>query len=590
MFRPSIFDIPTKPTHLKSGNEGTANAHYRQVSATKDVTGKAFYQGVQQFRLETSGNTWFVPSKSYFRLRCQLLQARGAGEELRPVLSNSEMAPAMGLAANLFKSAEVQLNGQTLERITERLPQIDALKTRMQNTGSWCDQVGSTTNFWSPDFAARREQVSVDGYLPKSPGNEPAYGPWLTQPQAHFDVQHRLQYAAATKLVTFDANGQGAIDVQHGVMSLRPGDRLRHGDTVLQVLQIIDATHALVECEGSGVNGNQDVNQPGAGDDAPPVGVNGWLIQKLSSATNNVARGQDSFELIWRPPLGFFDIEHAIPPGGSWVIEFNPANVTEAQKNVVESLGNDLPCVLDPDGAAPNPNRSFHFAVQEFFFFTYTLESNRFDQGKWLLDLRHTRCQHQTMPAHANNLIQKSFDVPGKTTALTLAFQDQGPSSDTRYSQSKFKIRPAPPDDQGNQSTEEGQDLLLERFFLQYGEEQKPVPDFDGAYTQVQANSHEHSKDHLKQRYVDSLMQADLYHTDGGAESYDDWLRRGPYYHFRWPKDAMNQGTRVVVNFKFSQPFAEDLEHQVMLFNHWRTAYQIEHRNGRVDTTKLQEL
>ena len=52
----------------------------------------------------------------------------------------------------------------------------------------------------------------------------------------------------------------------------------------------------------------------------------------------------------------------------------------------------------------------------------------------------------------------------------------------------------------------------------------------------------------------------------------------------------MNQETRVVVNFKFSQPFAEDLEHQVMLFNHWRTAYQIEHRNGRVDVAKLQEL
>ena len=597
MYRASVFDIPRKPQHLRSENEGTANAHYRQITATKDVTGQSFFQGAQQFRFETSGNTWFIPSMSYFRFRCQLLQTRRANERPHPVLSGQDIAPNMGLAANLFKSVEVRLNGHTLERITERLPQIDALKTRMRNTGSWLDQVGKTTNFWEPDFYKRREQVCVDGYLP-SPSSEPVYGPWLTQVEAGFDIQHRLRYDRNTQVVEFDGadNVNHVLNIQHGPNALRMGDRLRHGELVLKILQIQDPTHALVECVRAGPNGNVDVQEDVEAkeeeeeeeeedeEDEVRRGARGWFVQKLSSANNNTARGQSDFEIIWRPPLGFFDVEHAIPPGGEWMIEFNPENALDASKNVVESLLEDLPLALI--GGQPN---SFNFAVGEFFFYAYTLESDRFDHGDWFLDLQHTRCQLQNIPNNAMSLTQKTFDVPGKTSALTLAFQDQGPTSDTRYSQSKFKIRPAP-HDRERSSTVEGQDLMLERFFIQYGNEQKPVPDFDGMYTKSLADSTQRTNNHLVHRYVDSLMQANLFHTDGGAESFDDWIRRGPYYHFRWPKDAMETSTRVTVNFKFGAAFAEGLEHQVMLFSQWRTAYKITHRNGRIHLPTLQEL
>ena len=187
MYRASIFDIPRKASHLKSGNEGTANARYRQINASKDICGNAFFQGSHQYRLENSGNTWFVPSMSFFRFRCQLHQVRQDHGPLLPVLSDMDLAPNMGLAANLFKSVEVRLNGHTVERITERLPQIDALKTRMKNTGSWLDQVGQTTNFWDPSFDARQQQVCVDGYLPTKNVDGPMYGPWISKEAAQFD-------------------------------------------------------------------------------------------------------------------------------------------------------------------------------------------------------------------------------------------------------------------------------------------------------------------------------------------------------------------------------------------------------------------
>ena len=580
MHRPTIFDIPRKPRELKSANEGTANAQYRQVSATKDVTGTQFSQGVQQFRFDTSGNTWFVPSMCYFRMRCSLTQVRADGEQPTPILSKADVAPNVGLAANLFKSAEVQLNGNTLERIAERLPQIDALKTRMSNTGSWLDQVGKSTNFWNADFAARRETVAVDGYTGVNPILTPEYGPILTQEQAGFAVNHLIRYNTGSQMLIFDDNGVGALDILNGAMAVRPGDRFILGRNVLEVKNVVDATHAMVDVVATGVAGRGSLDDGGN----PPGGVHGWSVQKLHHARDNQARGKNQFEIVWRPPLGFFNVEHAIPPGGQWMVEFNPANAMDCRKNVVESLLGDLDVLRNPSVA-----NQIDFRVEEFFFYVYTVESDRFDHGDWLLDIQHTRCQLQNMPSDATSLIQKTFDVPGKTSHLTLAFQDQAEGSDTRCSRSRFKIRPPPVGDPTNQA-HEGQDLLLERFFMTYAGQQKPAPDFDGRYENVTGNSRVSQSNFLVHRYVDSLMQADLYHSDGGAESFNDWVRRGPYYHFRWPKDAMENSTRVNVNVKFARPFAQNMQHQIMLFSQWRTAYKISHKDGRIQMQKLLEL
>ena len=86
------------------------------------------------------------------------------------------------------------------------------------------------------------------------------------------------------------------------------------------------------------------------------------------------------------------------------------------------------------------------------------------------------------------------------------------------------------------------------------------------------------------------VMQADMFHTDGGAETFAEWIRRGPCYHFRWPKDAMENSTRASVNFKFSRPFDAHLQHQVMLFSQWNTAYKITHKHGRMQVAELKEL
>ena len=487
----------------------------------------------------------------------------------------------MGLAANLFKSVEVRPNGHAVERISERVPQIDALKTRMSNTHGWLDTVGKIPNFWDPYFASRRAAVAADGYQTNHRSWAPEYGPALTQEEAGFHANHLILFDPNSSLFTCDANGQFPIDLQHGPMALRPGDRLKCGGGTLEVMYVVDATCGMarfVTCTELGRGHINDGNDPAGG-------INGWTIQKLKQARGNRVVRKNQFEIVCRPPLGLFELPHAIPPGGQWMIEFNPANPNDCRKNVVESLLDDLQSVTHPSIAG-----QFDFRVDEFQFYVYLLEAERFDRGTWFLDVPQTRCQLQSISPDCTSLVQKNFDVHGKTTQLTLAFQDQAEGSDTRRSKSKLKIRPVMAEEKEGHAAEEGQELLLERFFINYGQEQKPTPDFDGRFQGAVGTNLEPQINYLMHRYVDSLMHAGLFHTEGGAESFDEWLQRGRYYHFRWPKDATESSTRVSVNFKFSQPFAEQQQHQVMLFSQWRSAYKITHNNGRLDIASLQEL
>ena len=67
----------------------------------------------------------------------------------------------------------------------------------------------------------------------------------LTQEQAGFDANHLLRYNANSFIVTVDDNGTGAVDILNGPMALRPGDPLLRGDSALEVLSFVDATHFL---------------------------------------------------------------------------------------------------------------------------------------------------------------------------------------------------------------------------------------------------------------------------------------------------------------------------------------------------------
>jgi hypothetical protein len=51
-------------------------------------------------------------------------------------------------------------------------------------------------------------------------------------------------------------------------------------------------------------------------------------------------------------------------------------------------------------------------------------------------------------------------------------------------------------------------------------------------------------------------MESGLLMSVGGAESFEDWIKRGPYYHYSFARDSEDKSTQVQIQAKinFSDP------------------------------------
>lgn len=544
----TVLDLPTSAAQLPELNKGISRFQYDQHAPTKDITGDAFARGQIHTRFEISGTKRWVPSKSYLRMRCSLTKTGGATQ----LESSDDVAPNMGLMSNLFQSAEFRIADKTVSRISDYMPQVDALKTRTSKSRAWLESTGQAVNMWEADVKVRREKVSSNGKLIEAGGSVadistgrealgfgPAGGAARTDnTSVKYDAgDATLTFLAGTADTTI-ADARTAFPIGSYFQFLALNVAI---DAVSNVLmEVIAHTSATV------------INV------RPVVGVD---VTNLADGRDDFGRverplaGQPSrrvktFELIWQPPLSIFDVDQALP-AGKYELVLNPQIASVYKKRIVESLLDNKVPVTD-----------YEFAVDNMYLYTATLESSRVDDLTYMIDLNEVRCQ--TEDAKGTNLTQKNFDVSPSTYALTCAFQEDSAGSNTLYSASKLKA----------QNNEE---LNLTRLFLSYGGTSRPSIDADPSYIVTSA------KDYTTQRYVDTLLQTGQYFQEGGSETIEEWQKRGPYYYFNWPRSGDDRSSRAQVNFQFSALTSS----RVLLFDHYRSIATIMVKGSRVVDVRI---
>ena len=276
---------------------------------------------------------------------------------------------------------------------------------------------------------------------------------------------------------------------------------------------------------------------------------------------SELLRQASSLDAVWQPPLNIFDVKGCLP-AGQYSLVLNPANVSRYQLNAILSDGEKT-------------TADFKFEITDCYLYVATIDGEQVSNKSYALDLHNVECQVQKI--EGAGLTQRYFNVSPSTTKLAVAYQDTRINSSTQASASLFTASAAAvPYAEGKVQND------LSRFYISYSNQQKPQPDASPEYDEAAG------VDRLGERYHETLLESGLWWNPAGAESYDDWQKRGLLMLYSFPKSGDDASTRVQVNQQFKG--TTDISNlNVLLFAVSRTAAQITVSNGEVSMVELKE-
>jgi hypothetical protein len=539
----SIFNLKTSTSELESSNYGVTKDLYEQQAPTRDVTGSNFPNGSINFRWQTGATKWWVPFRTYLRFRVSLTRAN-----LTPLdATEDDIAPIMNQCAALFQSAEFRLNDKTISRVSDYLPQIDTLNTRLNKSKAWIDSVGASTNWWQDSFNVRQENVARNGVIDGEVAED-------DRDELGFDPTTTLAGAAATNNITF---ATGTIPDLRNIF--KTGDKIKinltgNNTNEFEIINVISATVLAVKVIFA------------------DFGATAFGFTRITDRKENGgSRRVTNYEITWTPPLSIFNVEHAIPACRCELI-LNPATSSVYKKAVIESRTADK-----------NPTVNYDFNVVDMFLYVNTLEGSRVDNMTYYLDLEQTACQAESGLSTAFS--QKNFDVSPATKQLVVAFQDTRAGTNTLYSATKFRSYDALP------FVDETQKLT--RMFVNYAGVSKPQIDADPLYLAELQGAYG-GTDFTTQRYLETILNSGGYYESGGVETLQEWQNRGQYYLFNWSKDGNDRSTRVAVHTGFNTgggpvPAAVLTNARMLLFSISNQIAKVVIQNGAVTDVQLDD-
>ena len=576
----SIFDLKTNVDQLSSTNEGTSRMEYEQHPPTRDVSRGNFANGAIHFRFQTSGQKWWLPSRSYVRTRMRIRTGAAAPNNVIDIAD--DVAPNMGIMSNIFQSAEFRINDKTVSRVADFMPQVDALNTRLTKSSSWLESIGESTNFWTTKQSVRQSEISSDGLL--------VTANTVTDTQDDrialgFDAvgagNNNASYVAATGVITFSVGAAPGGALPADVRTVFPP-----GSFFMYTAATNVAASAGIKMEViTGLNG------AGAGSATTivvrpvlPADENGAagaaaFVRVNDNSAGTASRRIGDFETTWQPPLSLFKIEHALP-SGRYEMVLNPQTSAAFQQRAIESVLGQASKNPQLAGAAANA-ANISVEIVDMYFYCATVDGPRSDDITYLLDLEQTRCQSEKIDN--TSFQQKNFDVSPSTYALTVAYQDLRAGTNTAISSSKFKSYDNA--QAGAIPTTIDESLKLNRMFINYAGQNLPAPDADPNFTpQTGAAA---GIDFTTQRYSESQIYSGAYFDSGGAETIQQYHERGSYYYFAWPRDGTDRSTRVNVHQSFDA--ADVTNMRVLLFDHSKQVARIKVQDGRVVDVQIED-
>lgn len=494
----------------------------------------------------------------------------------------------MNIAANLFQSMELQLNGKTLSRCSDHVAEVDTLEQRLHKSKSWMDSIGASVNWLQESVEDRINQVSSNGYDLNTAEMEhitdwkdPGFG--LDATATITTNIPKVATAATTTqetYLTFTNGGGTALNAANRDAinaKVQPGDYIvfNNGDGQTACRVYAEETSGVVaKLNGANIEVlcTLGVYRSSAN---PPTNVDIQFEIKRPTQSRRIT----GFEIIWKPMcLSAFKYSGALPVG-KYELICTPHNASGDNYKIraIEAPSYLLSADTPKVGTTAT---TYAFEVKDCRFYAAQVVGERVDDMEYYLDLENSRLQTSPIQ-NTTTLSQEYYNVSPTTYGLTVAFQDVNAGIDPRRSPSRFKIGNIVDETTGTTRLA-NPELKLTRMFLQYGGKSFPQPDADPSY-KITA-----SDDYTTQRYIETMVNTGAYFSEGGGESIVDWQKRGAIHYFSAPKDGQDRSTRLTVNTMFANDFANKA--RLLLFDHYKSAAKITVQRGMVVDVQLIDM
>lgn len=467
-----------------------------EVIPARRVDGSNFPLGVIEFPFSVGRPNAWVPAKSYFRISSTIYGAPVAGPAASYPIVSEMVAFADNAVGNMFDNAYVRSNNVEISSISQGLAQASALSARLGEGHSWLKSLGSGAELNKAIFSDRVMYTASD-IVPNSYLNakNEMYRPTAA---GHF-TDAAIQYNSGTTNVTgancnFTTGMPNASTGAPTGSSVMPGDILVMAGISYTIRTVTNATTLTIIPN-------------------PPANIAAnleWYI--IRKDVMRAPQANSQVYSLWRPPIGLFSYSEGLG-SGEYRIQLNPNS--NFLLTAIETKNPDF------EPSSDGLSGTYSMVVNEVRFYAYIEKVSIPDS---IQDLSLMEYQVQSKP-WSNNL---QFSISPYTRAITIFVQDVTAGASPLCPPSMFKVL-------------DNSDLKLATIQVSYAGMTKPSTAWQSSFY--------NGSNQLQQRYRDTYE--DIGRADG-AESYCDWLQRGPIYHFNFERDASNRATEVMVNTTFT--------------------------------------
>ena len=472
-------------------SEEKTEFQFTEISATRGISSR-FSEGPIEFPFSIGAPNALIPSKCYLRVE---MEVYGAGDPSNPG-SNAkkpkiyeQIAFADDCCGSLFSNAYCRGGGQNISTCNQYLPQASALKKRVGSTHTWLKSMGKDAWKSEADFTKRVLSVSES--------NTPVR-------KSDFEM-----YKPATPANFLDATV--AIATTGQVL----GANCAFAASDVGSILVVDGEEYVIRSFNLATGADCVRVSP-----APSVNVGttaDWYA--LRRDMTRTSEGRNQVYALYQPPLGFFNIDQPLG-AGDYSLLLTP-NVNY-RTSCVETK--------NPNYNATGADTTYQFKVRDIKLFIYTMKMSMPDKITSLpLDEISVQCK-----PYSNSL---QFSVPSSTKAISVWVQQQDSGSNPRVPPSMFKVA-------------DNSDLGLRTLQITYANQTKTATPWASGFD-TGASDNAPNTNLLLQRYNDTYVATGNALDAVGCESFDDYLKRGCYYHFDFSRDMHNRSTEVQIMTDF---------------------------------------